>query len=418
MTDTDPPPRYRTSMSIAHVDGFRTYFALDQKTGRPVLVHLPDADTPNVRLALAMQITQLEPADAALVVDSGDTDRGWAIITQAAEGMNLFAAWLASRHVAAPTPAEPARALSPPTPAESAPVPPVTSAPRAAMGEFTQMFMAPTLPPPAPTSLPAGTTPLPPIVPLAPATPLSATPLPGTTPPVPEVLLPPPPVAAPGPIPAAAPSPSRAAPGEFTQMFMAPALPPSSLPPVAAPLAMPPLGADSLAPLAPLPPLPPRAIEPPRADARQMPMPEFRVSDAAVTPVSFAPSSRAPAVPAVLPPPLFDLSNGEQSAGGAGRARPKSEYTAIISVPVLAPPAPTPPADPSPTPGAAAKGRMSLPVMLAISAIMCVAVALILYFVFRPAPVPPAAAGGAVTGDSVKSAADSAARVDTAAARR
>lgn len=403
MTDS-VPPRYRTSMSVAHDEGVRTYFALDQESGRPVLAHLFDVDTPDARAQVDAMVARLAPDDAALVIDRGMTERGWALITQPAEGLNLFAKWLANRVAAATTVRTPTPevAIAPPIPTPEPVAVPAAKPP----GEFTQMFMVPTLPvspvPPARTTPP--TPPMPsPVTPVPPAiTPLPAavTPLPAAETPVPPPFV---------------PAPSAARPGEFTQMFMAPTLPPSSAPPALTqppimppaytpPAYAPPQGISSLPPLPPIDlppaytPLPPVTSSPVLAPPTYTPAP---------TPTPAPMITGASAMPPVLPPPLFDLP-GVGGASGAGSVRPKSEYTSIINVPVL----PPPPAVSAPVTNADAtsgtKGRLSLPVILAINAIIIVTIALILYFVFRrpPTAVPTVPTVGA---DSLHRATDSSA---------
>ena len=364
-------------MSVAHDEGVRTYFALDQESGRPVLAHLLEVDTVEARAHLDALVARLAPDDAALVIDRGMTERGWAVITQPAEGLNLFAKWLARRVAAATTVHAPTPevAIAPPIPAPAPVAAPAAKPP----GEFTQMFMVPALPvSPVP---PARTAPAPPPPPI----PSPVTPVPAALAPVPQ---------------ASDPAPPASGPGEFTQMFMAPKLPPAAPPPAFTPPPhAPPLAPPSYAPqnISSLPPLPLLDVAPVPAPLPSVPMP---------TPAPII--TGASAMPPVLPPPLFDLP-GIGGASGAGSARTRSEYTSIINVPVL----PPPPAATAPTEAANAasssRTRLSLPVILAINAILIGTIALILYFVFRRPPTAPPVAP-TMSADSLHKATDSVAR--------
>jgi hypothetical protein len=106
-------------------------------------------------------------------------------------------------------------------------------------------------------------------------------------------------------------------------------------------------------------------------------------------------------LPPVIPPPVFATPGGGASGvaqsplsgRGAAKAGP-SDYTMLIRhSETPAPPAPkatqpAPPAAPAP-----AKRQIPLGLIIALNVVLVLAIALVLYFVFRPAP-PNAAAGG------------------------
>ena len=106
-------------------------------------------------------------------------------------------------------------------------------------------------------------------------------------------------------------------------------------------------------------------------------------------------------LPPVIPPPVF-ATPGAAAAGlqpsplsgrGAAKAGP-SDYTMLIrQSETPSPPAPKT-SQPAPSaPAAPTKRHIPLGLIIALNVVLVLAIALVLYFVFRPAP-PNAAAGG------------------------
>ena len=382
MTEPALPSRYRLSMSITHQDGVRTYIAYDHALSRPVLAHLLDTAGPFTPQTMEALLATLPAQDAANIVETAMTERGWAVITLPTDGLNHFVAWLNQR-VAAPRTPSP---LPPPAPA--APMAPVAP-PAPPAGEFTQIFspgaraatpsVAPRsdVPPvaaqapyaPMPVPLPPPSTPVwttPPTIPSAPPR-LSDVTLGSSTPEVhtnpaafPPSAVPVPPVSPP-----ARPAPAAPAAGEFTQMFspgaVRPAMPaeprhPSTsptLPSASAPLPLPLPGAPvapppvpsygSLAtplPPAPVPPppsQPPMAFPPPASPGAYPPMPAF--------------------APPAAPPPMSQPNSGFAGRGVSSlpplppmAAPPSPPFTPPAPVYSPPPPAFTPPPAPTQTP--------------------------------------------------------------------
>lgn len=350
MTDSAGAPRYRLSIVIAQQEGVRTYMGVDRVAGDPVLAHIPDDASPAARMQLATRLAQLTGADAALVIESAETERGWAVITRAEEGLDNFMAWLRARTAA-------------PAPAPSVPVPP--TAPVASGG--TAMFSAfkPSVAPAAPVPVP------PPVVapPPLPLPPVASAPPPPPPPPLP---LPLPSVAASAdapviPVPVVMPPPAPA-PGEFTQMFrpIAGSAPPA---PAAASVPATPTPEVQTGPSAP-PPAPsvPAAAAP---TSPSTPAPgEFTAmfrpgAQFGGAPPSFAAAAPPPPVPPPLSPPpaapAFPAPAGvsalpplpppaSRSVGPADDRLPPSPGTlsSFVPPPLAPPPLASPPLSPPP----------------------------------------------------------------------
>lgn len=93
----DPTPRYRFGKCAAHDFGVRTYYALDTATQRPVLAHLLDDAGPEPRARMTAILAQLPAADAQVVLETLETERGWTIVTLLLDTLESFPAWLAQR---------------------------------------------------------------------------------------------------------------------------------------------------------------------------------------------------------------------------------------------------------------------------------------------------------------------------------
>ena len=277
--------RYRLLKCVAVEGGIRTHSAQELATGRVVLVHLADSAGPEDVEELRTQLGRLTGADRNRVLETATIPSGFAIVTEFVTGMSSLRAWLDSRlgvsggtdesgaaaadggvattggraeaktvspsvettgEASAPwLSAMPAPVVRPMTPLPLVP-PPVASAPA---GAFTQMFGAatpppvtlPVAPPVTPSVAPSVAPPVaPPVTPPVAAAPpgaftqmFASAALPPTTAPMARLDATPPSVTPPT-------APAKSAPGEFTQMFSAPAkaapLPESSRPsPMSAP---------------------------------------------------------------------------------------------------------------------------------------------------------------------------------------
>ena len=218
-------------MVIAQQDGVRTFMGVDRIVGDPVLAHVLDDTSLDARTQISARLAQLTGADAAVVIESTVTERGWAVITRAEEGLDSFMPWLRARTQSAPaqTPVsvpEAGSVSSGGTAMFSAVVPPMAS-----IAPPTPTMPARlSLPVPLPLPAAAGAPPLP--LPLPPV-PAGGSPA-GGSPAVAALPAAPVPVA---PVPVVIPAAVPPVAGEFTQMFRpigdAPP-PPSRVPPVIA----------------------------------------------------------------------------------------------------------------------------------------------------------------------------------------
>ena len=448
MTNLDD--RYRLLKCVALGGGIRTHNAQDTSTGRPVMVHILDGAESEAVERLRGQVGALPAADRSRILDVSPTDGGLVIVSEILSGLTSFQDWLDAR-VPAPTPA-----AKPPT-AQQPAAPPVSSEPPEhppaqptesfvvgrvesshsaptkgvqVPGEFTQLFQpveppAPLAPPSAPKT---ATSPV--------AGPTAARP--AAAPPISPPPSPKPPPAKPAPTPAAPPAALK--PGEFTSLFRPVAAPPPqqmeasplmggpsrpSQPPSAAPLrpaAPPPTpfgGSSSSVFAAPPPPAaPPPAPPGPALGALGSPLGQPAPSMPLGAPSPTAPSPSASpllggtplgasagsnaSLPQVIPPPVF--SNPGAGAGGPGsprspladqRAAGPSDYTMLIRQSATPPPPVAKPAAPAPA-ASPTEPRRSIPLglIIALNVVLLLAIALVLYFVFRPAP-PNVTPGGA-----------------------
>jgi hypothetical protein len=104
----------------------------------------------------------------------------------------------------------------------------------------------------------------------------------------------------------------------------------------------------------------------------------------------------------VVAPPVFSnpgsgapgVSQSPLSSQGGGAAAGPSDYTTLIRQSTTpAPPAVKPPAQSPAAQSATPKRTVPLGLIIALNVVLVLAIALVLYFVFRPAP-PNAEAGG------------------------
>jgi len=269
---------------------------------------------------------------------------------------------------APPPPAPNAAPIAPPAPPVMASPPPPREAPPLAPGEFTALFRpmgAPVSRDPTPSPLVGGAAP-PPARPSAPS--FGASPSAAFAAPVPPTREP------------------HSALGAYTSVPDPAASRPFQPPPVAPgprPLASP-LGSAS----------------PPSASAASSAPPGSSPGGAAPSPLIAGDAGMAP-LPPVIPPPVFatpgagasGVPQSPLSGRGAAKAGP-SDYTMLIrQSETPAPPAPKA-AQPTPsTPPVPAKRALPLGLIIALNVVLVLAIALVLYFVFRPSS-PNAEAGG------------------------
>jgi hypothetical protein len=241
--DLDFQTRYRLLRSTSSNSRFRTHAALEQRTGRAVMVHMVDAADPETIERIREQVRSLPPEEARHVLELTALPSGFAVVTEFLQGLAFFSEWLDEKSPARPVPraeqtranAEPDRANEPaafaPTVIIQSPVAPPKPATDSASSS------APTIVRPA-VKTPAAAPPAPP-------SPVMATPAPVA--PIPAPLTPEPPAPAPPApeprSPVATPSTSNAeppGPGEYTRIFKmggspaadarAPKQPPPSVP--------------------------------------------------------------------------------------------------------------------------------------------------------------------------------------------
>ena len=277
MTTPNFDARYQLLKCVAVADGIRTHNALEQVTGRVVMVHLVDAAGPDEVEALQAKLGRLPQSDKTRILEIATVPAGFAVVTEFLQGLINFSDWLAARIL----PEEPTTDVSDVSRVSNEQVRPRVS-------QVVSATAATAVPAPNDLSTVASSVPPPP---RGPASPLTASIVSSVAAPVP----------APEPAPVSAQSAAPASPsqaGEFTSLFGAltppvdrdkPEASGSSTPfaphvaapvapaPVTAPLstfapqptnspmlrAAPELAVGSVTPAAVVPPVPPAAYDPP-----------------------------------------------------------------------------------------------------------------------------------------------------------
>jgi hypothetical protein len=438
MSSTDFEDRYRLMKCVAVAGGIRTHHAQERANGRIVMVHVMDEVETGAQQYFQGVIEACPPPHNARILETALLPGGgYAVVTDFLQGFSSFRDWLAFRvpgayagaapdpgtiephldaHGAGEPPADaaprgrstvqrtavgdadlehsapPATSSSDAANAPSAaahPAAPVAPAPKPAAqpGEFTRVFGSVSAPAPQPVT--------PPVTPASPPafSPPSFSPPASATPPAGAPSLP---------VEAPAPAAPKLSPGEFTRIFSAPhsptptpaptpptrhAPPPSpsaldrtGLPPRDAhsaplfPSSLPPLGASAPAPQVPAP-LP---FVPAPAPMAVPPMPAM--PPAPQVPVVPPLAGASPFIGGGAPPLRVSPIGTPSPAGSSG-----GEYTRIIKAAVT-PPTPTPPMPSAIIPPPKRARSLPLGLIITLNVVLLLAVALILYFVLRPAP--------------------------------
>ena len=366
--------------------GVQSFNAQEMGTGRVVMAHCLVGGTA-ATYDLVARVQCLPAADRARVIESADVDGTTWVVTEVLPGFSSFEAWLDER-VAPGAPTPPAQpALSPQRDRTTAPAAaPTPSAD--ATGEFTRFFKQPSAEPPPSPANPGSRVPASP-----PATRESPSAAPAKEPgeftrmfgPGPSAAAPTDrPLAGPPPgAPRVADRPNDQTPGDFTSFFQSP--PPDVVTDV-------PLDASAHLPISALPAIDwSSPASSPGADGRSTQKP---------------PESAAPLVPSMRAAPLAQPGTPGLGTAVFGLPQPPaavdspvpvatggpSAFTQVIAGGLPAGPAPSaPPAGgapppPAPTASAAPAARRSLvPLVVALNAIALAAIALVLYFMLRPA---------------------------------
>ena len=98
--DLDFQTRYRVLRSTSSNSRFRTHAALEQRTGRAVMVHMVDAADPETIDRIREQVRQLPPAEARHVLELATIPSGFVVVTEFLQGLTFFSEWLDERSAA------------------------------------------------------------------------------------------------------------------------------------------------------------------------------------------------------------------------------------------------------------------------------------------------------------------------------
>ena len=320
--DSDFQTRYRILRSTASNSQFHSHAALEQRTGRAVMVHIAESASPETADRIREQVGKLAPSDARHILEVTELPTGLAVVTEFIQGLTFFSEWLADKSRSAGASvtdqfrgpgaqsAEPDLAATviiqaPVIPPKATPAPPSPPAPAAET--VVRPAVKVSTPPAAPTVIPpaaaAPTVPPPTVVP--------PTVVPPTV--VPPAALPPQQATPP-----AASSP-RSEPGEYTRIFKMGGTPATGTP--AQPPASPTPSFNQAAPP------PPPAQSTPQPPARQE-LPASHIPEA--TPGEYtrifgaqhASADRTPRPSPLNPPPSdFGVKPPASSPpGGGGRS--------------------------------------------------------------------------------------------------